>query len=62
MTFPDIWRSLVRKDHRLENGSAIVEISSDNLQKLLRQVYDQGVQSVPKNGDLFDNLFGGLRR
>lgn len=63
MTFGEIWASLVNKCPDLANDAAVVEFRSDNLRRLLRQVYDQGAKSVVRDGgavgSFFDSLFGG---
>lgn len=60
MTFRQIWDQLVRKDADLARGDARIEITSDNLQQLLKQVYEQGVKAGnAKAKDPFD-IFGKL--
>lgn len=60
MTFDAIWEQLCRKNPSLSKGDSTVEFKSDNLKILLRQVYDQGVKSVPKADpakNSFDSIF-----
>ena len=58
--FEDIWEQLRRKRPTLDDPGSVVEISSGSMKKLLRQVYDQGRKSAPKNGDtsIFGDFFG----
>ncbi len=65
MTFSQIWDQLKRKQPKLENSEATMEITAGNLRKLLRQVYDQGRNSVARLSQQrsverrFADLFGG---
>lgn len=68
MTFDSIWLRLCEKSHLLVDGESIVEFRSKNLKILLRQVYEQGQNSIPKksdpvpstNNDWLDSIFGNL--
>lgn len=42
MTFQDIWNQLVRKNPAIAENGKTVEFQSENLKRLLRQVYEQG--------------------
>lgn len=42
MTYDAIWQQLLRKKPALANDNATVCFTSASLQKLLRQVYEQG--------------------
>jgi hypothetical protein len=62
MSFDQIWASLCRKKPTLENGTAVVTITSDALKTLLRQVYEQGKGSAKpasERAGFFDSIFGG---
>lgn len=63
MTFKEIWAQLVRKNADLAKPDARVEFRSENLEQLLKQVYEQGQKSVPKQTGTgtknpFDSMFG----
>ncbi|MAT51425.1 MAG: hypothetical protein CMK32_09615 [Porticoccaceae bacterium] len=70
MQFSDIWNRLCQKQERLNDGDAEVTFKSENLKKLLRQVYDQGESAGRKAGeakaasnsqqysDFFSSMFG----
>lgn len=64
MTFQQIWSQLVKKDPDLAKPDAKVEFTSENLERLLRQVYDQGMKTgkavaPPAKTSSWDTLFGG---
>lgn len=69
MKFEDIWLQLVRKEPALADPTSKLEFTSDNLRKLLRQVYEQGhkmgeeeAKASPADPpDLYSQLFGGRR-
>ena len=68
MKFSEIWSQLCRKDARLNTDGTKVEFESQNLKRLLEQVYEQGQKSAPKPqspgvdfGGIFDGMFGGKR-
>lgn len=68
MTFQAIWDQLCRKSSALEKPDSVVEFKADNLKALLRQVYEQGQQSVPRQSkdtdemkSMFDSMFGGRK-
>ncbi len=63
MTFDQIWGQLVRKQPKLKRDDSIVEFTAGNLRRLLRQAYDQGQASVPRESaeNPFGDLFRGLR-
>lgn len=42
MTFDQIWDQLRRKSTKLDKPDASVEFTSENLKRLLCQVYEQG--------------------
>lgn len=48
MDFKDIWAQLVRKNAALADTGSRIEFTSGNLERLLRQVYDRGKKSVPR--------------
>lgn len=65
MTFYQIWNQLLRKCPDLARGEAKIEFTSDNLQQLLRQVYEQGekqgqVNKPASSGNPFSQMFGGF--
>mgnify|MGYP000850312782 FL=1 len=43
MTFDAKWKQLIGKSPKLLDGNATVEITSSQLQRLLRQFFDAGV-------------------
>lgn len=45
MEFSEIWNRLTTKNPKLNNPGSTIELTSDNLQKLLKQVYEQGFAS-----------------
>lgn len=65
MTSNEIWDQLVRKQPKLLNSDSTVEFTAGDLRKLLRQVYEQGEASVPRDATSrglpppFDQFFGG---
>ncbi len=63
MTFDQIWGQLVRQKPKLERDDSIAEFTVANLRRLLRQVYEQGQASVPREPleDTFAKFFGGSR-
>lgn len=66
MTFKDIWNQLLRKQPDLAKPETVVEFKSDNLHRLLEQVYEQGQKSVkpvekPPRGPWDDVLSGMFR-
>ena len=63
MTFDQLWGQLVRKKSKLERDDSTVEITAGNLRRLLRQAYEQGQASVPREstGNPFADIFGGKR-
>lgn len=68
MKFSEIWSQLCRKDARLNTDGTKVEFESQNLKRLLEQVYEQGQKSAPKPqssgvdfGGIFDGMFKGKR-
>jgi len=58
MEFKDIWSQLCRKKPLLVDGTSTIEITSNNLQDLLKQVYEQGRNAVPKIDPTSKNDFG----
>lgn len=62
MTFDEIWNTLVAKNDRLNEPNATVEFRSENLKKLLRQVYYKGFDQSKRASEVMDKLFGGLGR
>ena len=68
MKFSEIWSQLCRKDARLNTDGTKVEFESQNLKRLLEQVYEQGQKSAPQPkssgvdfGRIFDGMFKGKR-
>lgn len=59
-TFENLWESLCKKCNDLRDPAAKVEFRSDNLKKLLEQMYDQGAKHSKEQKDLFGNLFRGF--
>lgn len=64
MTFKEIWSQLVKKRPELAKAETVVEFKSENLEMLLKQVYEQGQKSVkpadkPSGFDSFSSMFGG---
>lgn len=60
MEFSEIWGQLCRKRPLLNEKTATVEVTSENLEQLLKQVYEQGKNSVPKQEpkpSIFDSIF-----
>jgi hypothetical protein len=60
MTFNDIWQKLCTKKPTLCNANSTAEFTSENLKKLLRQVYEQGEAEGKKSKperSLFDKIF-----
>ena len=66
MTLEGIWEQLVRKNPSLARSDVTVEFSPQNLKALLRQVYEQGQNSVATHNrpfsDMFNEMFGGRKR
>jgi len=59
MTFKEIWAQLCRKQPALQNPQTTVEFTSENLQSLLKQVYEQGKKSQPASStSSIESLFG----
>lgn len=58
MNFPELWQQLCRKKPLLNNKTATVEITSENLESLLRQAYEQGQKNTEKANSLFGRIFG----
>lgn len=56
MTFEEIWRQLCRKSPGLDREDTRVEFTSDNLRRLLEQVYEQGQLSQSDKG-FIDTFF-----
>ena len=65
MTFDEIWQQLTRKKPELDQDLSVVEFTAGNFRRLLRQVYEQGEASVPREttildaGNPFPDIFGG---
>ena len=70
MTFDQIWKQLRQKNPELGLDNAVVEFKAVNLRRLLKQVYEQGEASVPRQAtadrdvmgafnDIFGKTFGG---
>jgi hypothetical protein len=51
LTLEQIWQQLCKKDTRLNQPETVVDFKSENLKKLLAQVYEQGQRSAKSNGD-----------
>jgi len=51
MTFDQIWNQLIQKQPRIADGDSVVEFTSVNLRKLLKQVYEQGRKSAESKPD-----------
>jgi len=42
MMFKSLWEQLTKKDNRLANPETKIEITADNLKRLVKQFYDKG--------------------
>jgi len=65
MTFDQIWEQLVQKQPKLAEDASKVEFTAGHLRRLLRQVYEQGQASVPRESasshdafNIFTDLLG----
>lgn len=56
MTFQEIWDQLCRKQPLLTDAKATVEFKPENLQLLLRQVYEQGQNSNARRESILDAI------
>ena len=64
MTFEECWQQLVSKDTRIFNNDSKIEMTSKNLQALLRQFYAKGKMSAskPQADKESDNFFKRMFR
>lgn len=62
MTFDQLWDQLCNKSPALKRADSTLEFKPDNLKRLLRQVYEQGQKSSERKADIFESMFGGMRR
>jgi hypothetical protein len=66
MTFKEIWNQLLRKQPSLQKPETVVEFRSDNLERLLLQVYEQGQKSVKPvekpSGSAWNHVLSGMFR
>jgi len=62
MTFESIWLEILKKKPDLVSHVAVIEINSEQFKKLLRQVYEKGVNAGKNSNSLFEDLFGKLRK
>ena len=68
MTFDEIWKQLCKKRPGLSDPLNDISIDSENLKKLLMQVYQQGRNKGRESGQTsllgpdynFEDIFGGL--
>jgi len=60
MTFDEIWAQLCAKKPSLKDPASQAVFTSEQLEKLLRQVYEQGAK-LEKRNQAFRDLFGGMR-
>lgn len=58
MTFSDLWLQMLRKAPDLSRANAKIEITSSNMEKLMKQAYDKGYAAGKKSGGLFGGIFG----
>jgi hypothetical protein len=61
LSLEQIWQQLCKKDSRLAQPETVVDFKSENLKKLLAQVYEQGQKSTKSNFDSGLGWFDGLR-
>ena len=61
MTLDQIWKQLVKKKPKLQDPNATVEITSDNLRLLLKQVYEQGERRATNTNNFMEDVFNSMR-
>ena len=63
MTFPELWANLESKKPRLKDPAATLAMTSAALQRLLKQVYDEGAKDVRRTnkGGKFSDLFPWMK-
>lgn len=51
MSFTEFWQQLLTKRPKLAEPDATIEITADNLKRLLHQTYDQGEMNAKQHPD-----------
>jgi hypothetical protein len=61
MTFDQIWENLCCKSPKLREDGKTVEFESQNLKRLLKQVYDQGYKQNTSVRDAVTEALDAIR-